>query len=226
MSPTSTVLLDENGQPKPRLRGVIHKYSAFIAAALGIVLIVGTVREKDDLAVASVVIYALSITGLFTSSGLYHRIPWKTARQRVTMKRLDHSMIFIFIAGTYTPFCVMGLPSPERWWILGVVWAGALAGVALKLIWPGSPRWLGTTLYIMLGWTIVVVAPTLIQNTGIAVMLLLAAGGLLYSIGGVFYALKWPEPWPGTFGHHEVFHACTAVAAVLHYIAVWILVLS
>ncbi|MFT3715798.1 MAG: hemolysin III family protein [Gordonia sp. (in: high G+C Gram-positive bacteria)] len=213
-------------ETKPRLRGVIHKYSAFIAAALGIVLIVGTARNKDALSVAAVCIYVVAITALFTSSSLYHRIHWTTVRQRVRMKRLDHSMIFIFIAGTYTPFCVMGLPSPTRWWILGIVWTGALAGVVLKLLWPGSPRWLGTTLYILLGWVIIWVAPTLVRNTGVAVLVLLALGGVLYSVGGVIYAMKKPNPWPGTFGHHEVFHACTAVAALLHYIAVWILVLE
>ncbi|GAA3965473.1 PAQR family membrane homeostasis protein TrhA [Gordonia caeni] len=211
---------------KPRLRGVIHKYSAFIAAAVGIILIVGTARQRDALDVAAVCVYVVGITGLFATSTVYHRIDWVNPRHQIAMKRADHSMIFIFIAATYTPFCMMGLDSPTRWWVLGIAWAGAIGGVLLKLIWPGSPRWLGVVLYLLLGWLIVSVAPALLHNTGVAVFVLLAVGGFFYSLGGVLYALHWPEPWPGTFGHHEVFHTCTAVAAALHYIAVWLLVLG
>lgn len=219
-------LLDDTGLPKPTLRGVIHKYSAFIAAAVGIVLIVGTAMRRDALDIASVCLYVVGITGLFTTSTLYHRIPWVNPRHQIAMKRADHSMIFVFIAATYTPFCMIGLDSPTRWWVLGVVWAGAVGGVVLKLIWPGSPRWLGTSLYILLGWVAVFVLPELLHNTGIAVVVLLAVGGIFYSVGGVFFAVRWPEPWPGVFGHHEVFHLCTAIAALLHYIAVWLLVLG
>ncbi|WP_440714059.1 PAQR family membrane homeostasis protein TrhA [Gordonia sp. FQ] len=211
---------------KPRLRGVIHKYSAFIAASVGIVLIVGTAMHRSAVDVAAVCIYVLGITGLFTTSTVYHRINWVSPRARIAMKRADHSMIFIFIAATYTPFCMMGLDSPERWWVLGIVWAGALGGVLLKVLWPGSPRWLGVILYIVLGWVIVWVAPDLLRNTGVAVFVLLAVGGVFYSLGGILFALRWPEPWPGTFGHHEVFHTCTAIAALLHYIAVWLVVLG
>lgn len=220
------VLLDEDGSPKPRLRGVIHKYSAFIAAALGIVLIVGTARHRGALDIVAVTVYVLGITGLFATSTVYHRINWTSPRRRVAMKRADHSMIFVFIAATYTPFCTMALDPPTRWWVLGIVWLGALGGVVLKLLWPGSPRWLGVVLYIVLGWVAVWVAPELLRTAGVAIFVLLAVGGVFYSIGGVLYALKWPEPWPGTFGHHEVFHACTAIAAVLHYIAVWLIVLQ
>ncbi|MFT4088025.1 MAG: hemolysin III family protein [Gordonia sp. (in: high G+C Gram-positive bacteria)] len=226
MTGSLAVATDPDEAVKPLLRGVIHKYSAFLAAALGIVLIVGTALTRDALAVVSVVIYAVTITGLFTTSTVYHRVNWSSPKARIAMKRADHSMIFVFIAGTYTPFCTMGLDSPTRWWVLGIVWAGALGGVTLKLLAPGSPRWLGVILYIVLGWVIVWVAPELVHHTSIAVIVLLAVGGVLYSIGGVLFALRWPEPWPGVFGHHEVFHACTAVAALLHYIAVWLVVLN
>lgn len=223
---TDVLALDGDGALKPRLRGVIHKYSAFIAAAVGIVLIVGTARLRGGLDVLSVCIYVAGITGLFTTSTVYHRVNWTNLRHRIAMKRADHSMIFVFIAASYTPFCMMGLESPLRWWILGIVWTGALGGVVLKVIWPGSPRWLGTTLYIILGWAIVWVAPDLLRNTGVAVFVLLAVGGVFYSVGGVIFAIGKPNPWPGSFGHHEIFHACTAVAALLHYIAVWLVVLS
>ncbi|EGD56440.1 PAQR family membrane homeostasis protein TrhA [Gordonia neofelifaecis] len=219
-------IVEPDPEARPALRGVIHKYSSFIAGAVGIVLIVGTAMHQSAVAVASVVVYVITICGLFTTSTVYHRINWRSPKARIAMKRADHSMIFVFIAGTYSPFCVMGLDSPTRWWVLGLVWAGAIAGVALKVIWPGSPRWLGVVLYIVLGWVIVWVSPMLVHNTGVAVIVLLALGGVLYSVGGVLYALRWPEPWPGVFGHHEVFHSCTAVAALLHYIAVWLVVIG
>ncbi|WP_029759808.1 PAQR family membrane homeostasis protein TrhA [Gordonia hirsuta] len=219
-------MLDEEGLPKPTLRGVIHKYSAFIAGAVGIILIVGTAMRHGALNVVAVCIYVVGITALFTTSTVYHRVDWRSPRRRVAMKRADHSMIFVFIAASYTPFCMMGLHSPQRWWIFGIVWAGAAGGVLLKLFWPGSPRGLGVILYILLGWAVVVVAPDLLHNAGVAVFVLLVVGGVFYSLGGVLFALRWPEPWPGIFGHHEVFHTCTAIAAVLHYIAVWLLVLQ
>jgi hemolysin III len=105
--------------------------------------------------------------------------------------------------------------------VLWIVWGGALAGIVLKVCWPSAPRWLGVPLYLVLGWLAIWFAPTILHTAGVAAMVLLAAGGVLYSIGGVFYALRWPDPWPSTFGYHEVFHACTAVAAILHYIAMW-----
>ncbi len=210
---------------KPTLRGVIHKYSSVVAAAVGLILIVGTAMHRGPADVLSVVVYVATICGLFTVSTVYHRVHWKTPQARIAMKRADHSMIFVFIAGTYTPFCMMALDGATRWWVLGIVWVGAISGVALKMIWPTSPRWLGVILYIALGWVIIVVAPALVESTGVAVLVLLAAGGVLYSLGAVLFALRWPDPWPGVFGHHEVFHACTAVAALLHYIAVWLVVL-
>nr|WP_085947072.1 hemolysin III family protein [Gordonia soli] len=209
---------------RPRLRGVIHHYSAYVAAVAGIAAVVGAAILRDVGSTVACAVYALTIVGLFGVSATYHRITWQSARTRLLMKRADHSMIFLFIAGTYTPFCAMALSGATRWWVLGLVWVGALSGVALKVAWPGAPRWLGVALYILLGWVIVVVAPTLTAQTGLTVMVLLALGGVFYSVGGILYALRWPDPWPTTFGHHEVFHVCTAIAAVLHYIAVWLVI--
>ncbi|MFT4042287.1 MAG: hemolysin III family protein [Gordonia sp. (in: high G+C Gram-positive bacteria)] len=210
---------------RPRLRGVIHHYCAYAAAVAGLAVIIGAGTVRGTGAALACAAYALTVVGVFTVSAVYHRIPWKTVRAQIRMKRADHSMIFVFIAGTYTPFCVIALPSPTRWWVLGIVWSGAAAGVILKMARPGSPRWLGVTLYILLGWVIIAVAPTLIAHSGATVIVLLAVGGVLYSVGGVLYALRWPDPWPAIFGYHEVFHACTALAALLHYIAVWLVVL-
>ncbi|MFT4125545.1 MAG: hemolysin III family protein [Gordonia sp. (in: high G+C Gram-positive bacteria)] len=211
---------------RPRLRGVIHQYAAFVAVVAGIAVVVGAAIMAGAGAALACSVYAVTVVGLFATSASYHRIAWRTPAAQVRMKRADHSMIFVFIAGSYTPFCAIALPDPVRSWVLGTVWTGALAGVALKLSWPHAPRWLGVTLYILLGWVILAVGPSLLNHTGWPVLILLAAGGLLYSVGGVFYALRWPEPWPGVFGHHEVFHLCTAIAALLHYVAVWLVLIG
>jgi hemolysin III len=137
------------------------------------------------------------------------------------MKRLDHSMIFLFIAGTYTPFSLLAVDQPTGYWVLAGVWAGALAGVSLKLTWPTAPRWVGVPLYIGLGWVAVFILTDILHIAGVTSLVLLAVGGVLYTLGGVAYAVKKPNPWPGVFGYHEVFHAMTVVAAICHYIAVY-----
>ncbi|CAM3170121.1 membrane protein [Williamsia sp. D3] len=207
---------------KPRMRGWIHLYAGFVAIVTGLVLVAVAWALIGPMAALACGIYALTVCGLFGVSATYHRVDWTSDTAKLWMKRADHSMIFIFIAGSYTPFCVMGLEPPEQVAVLVVVWTGALAGVTLKVLWPGSPRWLGVPLYILLGWTIVAVIPELIDSVGVAVVVLLAVGGLFYTIGGVLYATRWPDPWPTTFGHHEFFHACTVIAAIVHYIAVWL----
>jgi hemolysin III len=134
---------------------------------------------------------------------------------------LDHSMIFLFIAGTYTPFALLAMDRPTGYIVLAVVWGGALAGVALKMLWPHAPRWLGVPIYIALGYVAVFVLPQLLHHAGVAALVLLLTGGLLYTVGAIFYATRWPNPWPKTFGHHEFFHAATVLAALCHYIAIW-----
>jgi hemolysin III len=137
------------------------------------------------------------------------------------MRRIDHSMIFVFIAGTYTPFCVLLLPPRTAEILLLVVWGGAVAGVAMKVVWPHAPRWLSAPLYIALGWVAIAVLPDIVRAGGVASLVLLLAGGAAYSIGGVLYALRRPNPWPTVFGHHEFFHACTIVAAICHQVAIY-----
>jgi hemolysin III len=141
------------------------------------------------------------------------------------MKRLDHSMIFVFIAGTYTPVAALTLPRGPAVTVLAVVWTGALAGVGLKTAWPTAPRWLGVPCYVALGWVAVFVFPQLLHHAGIAALVLLAAGGIAYTVGALCYALKRPDPWPGAFGFHEVFHLCTLLGAICHYVAIWLAVL-
>ncbi|MFC4605545.1 PAQR family membrane homeostasis protein TrhA [Rhodococcus kronopolitis] len=208
---------------KPRLRGWIHLWAFAAAVVAGAVLVVCAAGESTRAGVATA-IYATTVCGMFGVSATYHRVHWSTVRARIRMKRADHSMIFVFIAGSYTPFALLGLPPETGRTLLTVVWAGALAGVALKMLWPTAPRWVGVPLYLILGWAIVPVAGELAAQVGWAPLVLLAVGGVLYSVGAILYATKWPNPWPATFGHHEFFHAGTVVAALCHYVAVWLVV--
>jgi hemolysin III len=207
---------------RPRLRGWLHFWSFFVSMATGATLIVMAGATVSGLAALATSVYAATVLGLFGISALYHRHTWTNPSTRVWMKRLDHAMIFIFIAGTYTPFSLLAMDKPTGYIVLGVVWGGALCGVTLKLAWPHAPRWFGVPVYVALGWVAVFVLPQLLHNGGVAALVLLLAGGLLYTIGAVFYATRWPNPWPATFGHHEFFHAATVLAALAHYIAIWL----
>ena len=204
---------------RPRMRGWLHLF-AFFGAIVAAAVLIPVAFVEGPRAGWSVTVYCLTILGLFGVSALYHRRRW-SPRGWALMKRADHSMIFLFIAGTYTPFSFLAVPEPTGWWLLGTVWTGALLGVALKMAWPHAPRWLGVPIYLALGWAAVFVLVDILQLVGVAVLVLMAVGGLLYSVGAIAYASKRPNPWPGTFGYHEVFHAMTIVAATCHYIAVY-----
>ena len=205
---------------KPRMRGWLHTYAFFVAVVCGVVLSALAATRPGIAPLVSCVVYALTVCGLFGVSALYHRRMW-TPRGYQIMRRLDHSMIFVFIAGTYTPFSVLLLPPGKATLILAVVWGGALAGVAMKLIWPHAPRWVSAPLYLALGWVAVAVLPDILGQGGVTALVLLLVGGLAYSVGAVFYALRRPNPWPTVFGHHEFFHACTLLAALLHHVAIY-----
>ncbi|MEB3982040.1 hemolysin III family protein [Mycobacterium sp. 663a-19] len=209
---------------KPRLRGWIHHYCAYAALVAGSALVAVSWAVVSTRAGQATLAYALAIVAMFAVSATYHRVHWGSATARTWMRRLDHSMIFVFIAGTYTPFARLSMPPPTGRMVLAIVWGGALAGIALTLFWPGAPRWLGVALYLLLGWVAVWYAGTIVHNVGVAAAILLAVGGALYSLGAVFYGLRWPDPWPVTFGYHEIFHACTAVAAICQFVAVCIAV--
>lgn len=169
----------------------------------------------------SCLVYSISTCGLFGVSALYHRRTWGPLGYRI-MKRSDHSMIFVFIAASYTPFSVLLLPKTNATLLLVVVWSAALMGVALKMFFPGTPRWVSVPLYIALGWAAVFVMADMLRFGGVAIVVLLAVGGLFYTAGAVLYATKWPNPWPQWFGHHEFFHAATVLAAWSHYIGVFL----
>jgi hemolysin III len=209
---------------KPRFRGWIHVYSAGAAVFAGASLIAVSWAVGSTRAGLATFAYTAATVLMFTVSATYHRVNWKSATALKWMKRADHSMIFVFIAGSYTPFALLALPPADGRLVLCIVWGGAVAGVLLKMCWPSAPRWVGVPLYLLLGWVAVGFTTTILHNAGVAAMVLLFVGGVLYSIGGVLYALRWPDPWPTTFGYHEFFHACTAVAAICHYIAMWFVV--
>jgi hemolysin III len=202
------------------MRGWLHAYAFGVAAIAGVVLCALAATRPGPGAIISCVIYSTTVCALFGTSALYHRRVW-SRRMYPIMRRLDHSMIFVFIAGTYTPFAVLLLSPGAATTILAIVWGGALAGVALKLVWPNAPRWVSAPLYIALGWVAVAVLPGIYTGGGVTALVLLIAGGVFYTVGAVFYALRKPNPWPQVFGHHEFFHACTLVAALCHHIAVY-----
>jgi hemolysin III len=209
--PTSSATLRLS---KPRLRGVSHQWAFFVSLALGAALVVAAPAGQPRLAAA---IYALSVAALFGTSALYHRITWSTHAARRWMRRLDHSMIFFLIAGTYTPFALLVLEGDLATVILIVVWAGALAGILMKLVWIDAPKALVAVTYIMLGWVAVAAFPDLIEGLGVTAATLVAVGGLLYTLGALVYAFQRPNPAPSVFGYHEVFHALVILAAALQY---------
>jgi hemolysin III len=201
---------------KPLLRGVFHQYAFFVSLVSGILLVLLAATTKGSLAAA---IYAVSVSALFGVSALYHRITWtKAARRR--MRRLDHAMIFLLIAGTYTPVGLLVLEGPLATVVLAVVWGGAVAGVVLELAWTSAPRWLGGVVYLALGWVAVVATPQLFGRMGVVGGLLIVVGGLVYSAGAAVYALRRPDPAPAVFGYHEVFHLLVIAGVAAHYLAI------
>jgi hemolysin III len=209
---------------KPRARGWIHLCCAAIATVGGLALVSVAGIASSRKAVIATLIYTVTIVAMFSVSAIYHRKHWHSPVALKWMKRLDHSAIFIFIAGSYTPFALLAMPGRIGAEVLTIVWTGAAAGVALKMWWPSSPRWVGVPLYLVLGYVGVWFGGILLDSGGLTVVCLLVLGGVLYNVGAIFYGMRWPNPWPRTFGYHEFFHALTAAAAVSHYVAVWFVV--
>jgi hemolysin III len=198
---------------RPRLRGVSHQIAFFVSLVSGAVLVA---VAPDSSSRVEVAIYACSLSGLLGVSATLHRRDWPP-RTRQNLRRLDHSMIFVLIAGTYTPIAGIVLTGGLRTAVLVTVWVGALAGVILTVAWIGAPKWATALPYVALGWVAVVAAPQLIDGLGGAGFSLLVLGGALYTAGAVVYAAKRPDPFPTVFGYHEVFHALVIAAAISHY---------
>ena len=198
---------------RPRLRGVSHQYAFFVSLACGAVLVALATPGRATVAAA---IYAFAVSGLLGTSALYHRVTW-TPRARRWMRRADHSMIFVLIAATYTPIAVLALHGALATIVLWVVWGGALAGVAFKLAWIDAPKWLTAVVYVALGWVALTTVGQLPGAIGWVGVAGIGLGGLFYTVGAAVYARRRPDPWPGVFGYHEIFHALVIAAAALHY---------
>ena len=208
------------GPAKPLLRGWIHAVAAPAALAAAVVLVW---RAPTIEAAASAVVFAASAVVLFTVSAIYHLGAWSPRVGR-TLRSVDHANILILIAGTYTPVAVLALHDAARLAILIVVWTAAILGAVFRVAWTGLPRWVYVPLYAVLGWAAVLVLPQLLHGAGAAALSLTVAGGVLYTLGGLTYGLRRPDPWPKVFGFHEIFHACTVAAFACQYIAISLIV--
>jgi hemolysin III len=206
---------------KPRLRWLSHAAAFFAAVPLGIVLVV---VADTTIARISALVFATSVVTMFGASALYHSPNWSEGRKR-WLRRLDHVGIFALIAGTYTPIGLLVLEGHWRPVVLTIVWAGALAAAAFKFAWLDAPTWVSSVIGVTLGWVGVIMAPQLIDGIGIGGTLLVVVGGLLYTAGALVYALRRPDPYPATFGFHEVFHVLVIAAVACQYAAVAFFVL-
>jgi len=201
---------------RPRLRGVVHQWSFFVALVAGTALVAWAPAGR---ATAAAAIYAVALAGLLGSSALYHRVTWPP-RARAWLRRLDHAMIFVLIAGTYTPFALLVLDGTLADVVLAGVWSGAAAGIVFTLLWVDAPSWLAAATYVALGWFSLIAIPQITARAGVGALLLLALGGVAYTAGAVVYARRRPDPRPATFGYHEIFHVLVVVAAAAHFTAV------
>jgi hemolysin III len=201
---------------KPKLRGWLHAGMFPAVLIAGVVLTAFAQSTRGRVACA---VFTVTACALFGVSALYHRGNWGP-RASAVLRRLDHANIFLIIAGTYTPFTLLLLPHGQQEVLLWLVWAGALAGIAFRVLWVGAPRWLYTPCYIALGWAAVFFMPSFLHHGGAAVLALIIAGGVLYSAGAVIYGTKRPNPSPRWFGFHEVFHSFTLAAFVVHYVGI------
>ena len=208
----------------PRARGWIHVCLTALFVFAGAALVPVAWIATSPKAGWATLIYSATIVAMFSVSAVYHRVQWRSRTSEQWMKRADHSMIFVFIAGSYTPFALLAMPDSTGRLVLLIVYGGAAAGIALKMLWPSAPRAVGVPLYLVLGYVAIWFAPTLLNGAGVAAVALLVAGAVLYNVGAILYGFRWPNPWPRTFGYHEFFHAFTAAAAICHYIAIWLVV--
>jgi len=206
---------------KPRLRGVSHQWGFVVSLACGAALIALAPAGR---AVVAAAIYAAAVSALLGTSTLYHRIDWRPAARR-WMRRLDRSMIYVLIAASYTPFALLALHGALATVVLVVVWSGASGGVALQLLWPDHPKWLAVLVSAALGWVVAITLTQLPHTIGWLAIGALALSGVLYTAGAVIYARERPNPRPGVFGYHELFHALVLAAAAIHYAVVAFVVL-
>jgi hemolysin III len=201
---------------KPRLRGVSHFWAFFAALVAGAVLVA---TAPDGRATLAAGVYAGSLAALFGISALYHRVDWRPSTRR-WMRRLDHSAIFLLIAGTVTPFALLVMEGPFATALLIAVWAGAAAGIVVEIVWIDAPKWATALVYVAVGWIGALGFPAIVIEAGIGAGVLIAVGGALYTVGAVVYARQRPDPNPAVFGYHEIFHVLVIAAAIVHFAAI------
>ena len=208
---------DLQAKVKPKLRGVFHEYAFPVSLVAGAVLVAAASNGEERLALG---VYALSLSALLGVSALYHRVNWKQASKRMWMRRLDHAMIFLLIAGTVTPFAVLAADGSLADAALVAVWTAAAAGIVLQLLWVRCPKWVSAIVYGAVGLVGALVFPAVIVEAGVIAGVLVGTGGLLYGIGAVVYARERPNPNPAVFGYHEIFHVLVVIAAAAHFAAI------
>ncbi len=206
--------VDAAVEVRPTWRGWIHAGTFPVAIVTGVVLILLAQGAPAKWAAAVFMVTSLL---LFGNSALYHRFDWGP-KTKAVLKRIDHANILLLIAGTYTPLAVLALPPQKGLVLLIVVWSGTVLGILFRVFWINAPRWLYVALYLALGWAAVMYMGDLLQ-ANVAMMVLVCIGGLLYTVGAIIYAVKKPNPWPGHFGFHEIFHVCTVLAFLCHWTA-------
>lgn len=211
----------EDAGQKPSLRGVLHQWAAVYALGAGTGLVALAPTAPARIATG---IYAASVVLLFAVSAVYHRFHW-TPGIRTWLRRADHASIFLLIGGSYTPIAVLGLDAATGRTLLMAIWSGVAIGVLVSMLWPGAPKFVSATIAVAVGWTIVPYLGAILRVLSTAELWLIALGGLAYTVGAVVYAAKRPNPWPRSFGYHEVFHALTLVGAALHLAAILSIVL-
>jgi len=206
---------------RPKLRGIIHLIMSPLALVAGLTLITITTELRGRI---TLTIFTLTAVSLFTCSAIYHRVPWSPAAKAV-WRRIDHANIPLLIAGTYTPFSIYLLEKERAVLLLSIVWGGALLSGIFRVFWLTAPRWLYVPIYLGLGWAAFFYFPDFYRSGGLLVFILIALGGVLYSVGAIIYAIKRPNFSINWFGFHELFHAMTAAAFVAHFIAAVLVIL-
>jgi hemolysin III len=206
---------------RPRLRGVSHQWAFVASMVAGAALVLSAPSDRAALVGG---LYAAALAGMFGASAMYHRVTWRPA-VRPWVRRLDHSMIFVLIAATYTPVLVLSVDGLLPAIVLAIVWSGAAVGVALKLVWIAAPERVVAAVYVVLGWIGLGLLPEVVVSAGVAPALLFVAGGVLYTVGALVYVRRWPDPAPAVFGFHEIFHLLVIAAAAVHFVAIAVFVL-
>lgn len=201
---------------KPLLRGHFHQAGFFISIGACSMLIA---KSSGTLTLISTLIYSISLMTLLGCSALYHRPQWST-KARAWLKKIDHAAIFILIAGTVTPICLLAISTDQKFKLLWLVWIAAGLGILQSLFWVNAPKWVSAILYLIVGWLAFPYLPEIRQGIGDGGVVLILAGGIVYSIGALIYALKKPNPYPKYFGYHEIFHLLVMIAAALHFLAI------